>query len=158
MIWSEEYSIWNSCIWTAKYTNFIYSSDHTICNKLQGRCCWNYFLNPKRFTLSYKLKSIKKNYRAGEEPLKLTFNLQGVDLKQEDIMDTNHTTEVWLMVLLFLLLVTQADGHHELYWSTTNRQCYSCVISCLAFEWKWGWYWPCFDRNLGNCFYYGKCY
>ena len=45
------------------------------------------FLNPKSFTLSYKLKSIKKNYRAGEEPLKLTFNLQGVDLKQEDIMD-----------------------------------------------------------------------
>lgn len=71
-----------------------------------------YFLNPKSFTLSYKLKSIKKNYRAGEEPLKLTFNLQGVDLKQEDIMNTNHTTEVWLMVLLFLLLVTQADGHH----------------------------------------------
>ena len=24
----------------------------------------------------------------------------------------------------------------------------SCVLSCLAFEWKWGWSWPCFDRNL----------
>ena len=25
---------------------------------------------------------------------------------------------------------------------------YSCVLSCLAFEWNWGWCWSCFDRNL----------
>ena len=25
---------------------------------------------------------------------------------------------------------------------------YSFLLSCLAFEWKWGWRWPCFDRNL----------
>ena len=25
---------------------------------------------------------------------------------------------------------------------------YSSLLSCLAFEWKWGWRWPCFDRNL----------
>ena len=29
-----------------------------------------------------------------------------------------------------------------------NRPFYSCVLSYLAFEWKWGWSWPCFDRNL----------
>ena len=28
-----------------------------------------------------------------------------------------------------------------------NRQFYSCVLSYLAFEWKWGCSWPCFDRN-----------
>ena len=22
------------------------------------------------------------------------------------------------------------------------------MLSCLAFEWKWDWRWPCFDRNL----------
>lgn len=111
-LWSLKF---NSCIWTAKYTNFISSSDHTCYIEASRQMLLKlivYFLNPKSYTLSYKLKTIKKNYRAGEEPLKLTFNLQGVDLKQEDIMDTNHTTEVWLMVVLFLLLVTQADGHH----------------------------------------------
>ena len=30
----------------------------------------------------------------------------------------------------------------------TNRPFYSCVLSCLAIEWKWDWSWPCFDRNL----------
>ena len=29
-----------------------------------------------------------------------------------------------------------------------NTPFYSCVLSYLAFEWKWGWSWPCFDRNL----------
>ena len=29
-----------------------------------------------------------------------------------------------------------------------NRPFYSCVLSCLAIEWKWGWSWPCFDWNL----------
>ena len=24
-----------------------------------------------------------------------------------------------------------------------NRLFYSCVLSCLAFDWKWGWSWPC---------------
>ena len=28
-----------------------------------------------------------------------------------------------------------------------NTPFYS-VLSCLAFEWKWDWRWPCFDRNL----------
>ena len=28
-----------------------------------------------------------------------------------------------------------------------NRPFYSSLLSCLAFEWKWGWRWPCFDRN-----------
>ena len=30
----------------------------------------------------------------------------------------------------------------------THHEPYSCMLSCLAFEWKWGWRWPCFDRNL----------
>ena len=25
---------------------------------------------------------------------------------------------------------------------------YSCVLSYLVFEWKWGWKWPCYNRNL----------
>ena len=29
-----------------------------------------------------------------------------------------------------------------------NRPFYSCVLICLAFEWKWGYYWPCFGRKL----------
>ena len=29
-----------------------------------------------------------------------------------------------------------------------NGPFYSCVLRCLAFEWKWGWHWPCLDRNL----------
>ena len=28
------------------------------------------------------------------------------------------------------------------------RPFYSCALSCLAFEWKWGWRWPCFVKNL----------
>ena len=30
---------------------------------------------------------------------------------------------------------------------TGNRPFYSCVLCDLAFEWKWGWRWPCFDTN-----------
>ena len=29
-----------------------------------------------------------------------------------------------------------------------KRPFYSCLFSCLAFEWKWRWRWPCFDRNV----------
>ena len=29
-----------------------------------------------------------------------------------------------------------------------NRPFYSCVLSCLAIEWKWDWSWPCLDRNF----------
>ena len=29
-----------------------------------------------------------------------------------------------------------------------NRPFYSSVSSCLAFEWIWGWSWPCFDTNF----------
>ena len=29
-----------------------------------------------------------------------------------------------------------------------NRSFYSCVLSDLAFECKWGWIWPCFDTDL----------
>ena len=28
-----------------------------------------------------------------------------------------------------------------------KRPFYSCLFSCLAFEWKWRWRWPCFDRS-----------
>ena len=31
--------------------------------------------------------------------------------------------------------------------SWRNRPFYSCVLSDLAFEWKWGWSWPCFDKD-----------
>ena len=34
------------------------------------------------------------------------------------------------------------------YRTAVNRPFYSSLLSCLAFEWKWGWRWPCFDRNL----------
>ena len=30
----------------------------------------------------------------------------------------------------------------------TNRPFYSCVLSCLAYEYKRGWRWPCFDTDL----------
>ena len=36
----------------------------------------------------------------------------------------------------------------EPFGDEANRPFYSCVLSCLAIEWKWGWSWPCFDRNL----------
>ncbi len=29
-----------------------------------------------------------------------------------------------------------------------NRPLYSCLLSDLAFEWKWGWRWPYFDTDL----------
>ena len=34
------------------------------------------------------------------------------------------------------------------YLTTHIRPFNSCVLSSLAFVWKWGWSWPCFDRNL----------
>ena len=33
-------------------------------------------------------------------------------------------------------------------WQCSNRPFYSCGLSTLAFEWTWGWRWPCFDTNL----------
>ena len=32
--------------------------------------------------------------------------------------------------------------------NAVNGPCYSCLLSCLAFEGKWGWCWPCFNRNF----------
>ena len=34
-----------------------------------------------------------------------------------------------------------------------NRPFHSFELSCLVSEWKWGWRWPCFDRNLHAFFY-----
>ena len=33
-------------------------------------------------------------------------------------------------------------------WWCVNRPFYSWLLSDLAFEWQWGWRWPCFDINL----------
>ena len=48
---------------------------------------------------------------------------------------------------------------HLIHWSwwsimqsteqkAVNRPFYSCVLIYRAFEWTWGWSWPCFERNL----------
>ena len=39
----------------------------------------------------------------------------------------------------------QSYGNQANVWS--NRPFYSCVPGDLAFEWKRGWRWPCFDTN-----------
>ena len=37
---------------------------------------------------------------------------------------------------------------NQVSYDLCNRPFYSCALSCLACEWKWGWRWPCFDRNI----------
>ena len=32
--------------------------------------------------------------------------------------------------------------------TVANRPFYSCLLGDLAFEWQWGWRWPCFDTNF----------
>lgn len=32
--------------------------------------------------------------------------------------------------------------------TSTNKPFYRHDVSTLAFEWTWGWCWPCFDKNL----------
>ena len=61
----------------------------------------------------------------------------------------------WILSLSFLILATRCILRRP--WTSRqmltpfrlcNRPFYSCVLSCLAFDWKWGWRWPCFGRNL----------
>ena len=33
----------------------------------------------------------------------------------------------------------------------TNRPCYSCLLSVLAFEWQRGWRWTSFNKDLCCC-------
>ena len=54
---------------------------------------------------------------------------------------------------IFRVLLEFFDLHFDarrplVDWLIYNGPFCSCVLSCLAFEWKWGWRWPCFDRNL----------
>ena len=48
------------------------------------------------------------------------------------------------------------SSYHEWYFlvilfpATYSRPIYSSVLSRLANERKWGWSWPCFDRNLSS--------
>ena len=34
------------------------------------------------------------------------------------------------------------------FWYFDNSPSHSCLLSDLALVWRWGWSWPCFDRNL----------
>ena len=45
-----------------------------------------------------------------------------------------------------------ANSYAKSKWSL-NGPFYSCVLSCLVFELKSGWWWPCFDRKP-PCFSY----
>ena len=36
----------------------------------------------------------------------------------------------------------------DVYLRSLNKPFYSRGLSALAFEWMWGWRWPCFDTNL----------
>ena len=52
----------------------------------------------------------------------------------------------WRVHAVFISsLLLQQLSHPE---ASVNRPFYICVPSYLAFEWKWGWSWHCFDRNL----------
>ena len=52
---------------------------------------------------------------------------------------------VWL---LWWLWRNKSNGVlNSLYCILGNRPFYSCVFSDLAFEWQWGWRWPCFDKD-----------
>ena len=51
---------------------------------------------------------------------------------------------IWLAsrsapLLFFLLVYSNTDNRID------NRTLYNCVLSYLAFKWKWGWCWPCYD-------------
>ena len=53
-----------------------------------------------------------------------------------------------MVILLFLLILTVDHSRQRKLCQFVTRPLYSCVLCCLAFELKWGWSWPCFDRNL----------
>ena len=69
-------------------------------------------------------------------------------------------TQVFLALLCFSIgleleydVEEKGPGHARVYhckvkYDCCNRPFYSCVLSCQAFEWKWGWSWPDFDRHL----------
>ena len=50
---------------------------------------------------------------------------------------------------------TQAK--HPILPCSINHFTVVCLYYCLAFEWKWGWRWPCWDRNsrLFSCWLVG---
>ena len=62
--------------------------------------------------------------------------------KNYSIQRQKESCKIFEMILLSLLSVNLQHIQH------TNRPFYSCVLGCLAFEWKWGRRWPCFDRNF----------
>ena len=51
-----------------------------------------------------------------------------------------------------LQFLRASPSHHRLtqfaiVGKSDTRPFYSCLLSCLAFKWKWVWRWPCFDKS-----------
>ena len=53
-----------------------------------------------------------------------------------------------LLSLLFLSVLFVCRNLELKCIGWKNRPFYSCGLGTLAFEWMWGWRWPCFDTNL----------
>ena len=51
-----------------------------------------------------------------------------------------------------MILVLKKAQHSRLKSDVSNRPLHTCFLGCLAFEKKWGWRWPCFDR-VSHLFY-----
>ena len=76
-----------------------------------------------------------------------------VNMNWENYSLTERTTHDFLSRKSWVSLATNSSlfgiGFADWpMWPTNRSYFHSCVLSFLAFEWKWGWRWPRFDRNL----------
>ena len=81
------------------------------------------------------------------EWLILSVGVLKLKIKKSQIQTLLHNTNRQLSVRnsslgLKIPKLMQSPGYF-----IKNRPFYSCGLSTLAFEWMWGWWWPCFDTK-----------
>ena len=53
------------------------------------------------------------------------------------------------MILIIYTVVSHAyEKNYQIFCEALFIDIFTVVLSYLAFEWKWGWRWPFYDRNL----------
>ena len=91
------------------------------------------------------------------EWLILSPGVQELKIKKSRIQTLLHNTNRQLSVRnsslgLKIPKLMQSPGYF-----IKNRPFYSCGLSTLAFEWMWGWRWPCLNWYKPRLLYYGTC-
>ena len=157
-LWSVLYS-WFSALWVSQteVPNNYFSSQLPHCNNYDGQIT-DYWQKIKSWTTAEQQKKnncLQKKEKSTRLTRTVTLSPELTVVFPSSSSESAITRRLggccldmavsFCPLLCFFLVESDGGG---LLTNRDNRPFYSFLLSCLAFEWKRGWRWPCFDGNL----------